>query len=446
MALLSQDRKVTGTLGAAQDTVKVYSAGLATVTFQIAAGLTGTVTFEATDDDAASPTLKVIPATNISTDARATTAVNPNGIYRVNSAGLRMVQARVSAYSSGSAAVIANGSNVSFSDPAAVAGGGGGGGGAVTVADGADVAQGTTTDAGIITDTSGTVIGFLRGAIKMWLNFLARIPAALTGSGNFKVSVAESTATVTADTELPAAAALSDATANPTAPMVGAALMGWDGATWERNVLIAGADAKNNALVSIITSAWGYIFNGTTWDRLRGTTNGLFAHGSIAHDGVDAGNPLKVGARAIAHGANPTAVAAADRTDLFANRHGVLFVMSGHPNTQTVRANYTAAQTNTAIVTVATGLKIVVTRVTVAASKANTVNTSVVIGFATATTPTTTGVVAAHPNIDPGGGFSTGSGGGILGVGADDEDLRITSSVPTGGSIDVLVSYHTIES
>ena len=230
MPLLTQDRKVAGTLRAAQDTVKVNSAGLATVTFQIASGLVGTVTFEATDDDAASPALKSIPATNISTDARAVTAANPNGIFRINSAGLRMVQARVSAYTSGSAAVIANGSSVPFSDPAAVAGGGGGGGGAVTVADGADVAEGTTTDAGIITDIAGTLIGFARGQIKMWLNYLARVPAALTGSGNFKVSVAESTATVTADTELPAAAALSDATANPTTPMVGAALMGWDGA------------------------------------------------------------------------------------------------------------------------------------------------------------------------------------------------------------------------
>lgn len=35
---------------------------------------------------------------------------------------------------------------------------------------------------------------------------------------------------------LPAAAALSDATSNPTAPMVGAAQMNWNGTNWERNV------------------------------------------------------------------------------------------------------------------------------------------------------------------------------------------------------------------
>ena len=40
--------------------------------------------------------------------------------------------------------------------------------------------------------------------------------------------------TVTADTELPAAAALGDATANPTTTSVGAEIMGFNGTTWDR--------------------------------------------------------------------------------------------------------------------------------------------------------------------------------------------------------------------
>jgi hypothetical protein len=156
--------------------------------------------------------------------------------------------------------------------------------------------------------------------------------------------------------------------------------------------------------------------------------------GDVAHDAADGSSrPVKVGHKAIAHGTNPTAVAAADRTDSYANRAGIPFVIGGHPNVVTVRANYTAAQTNAAVVTIATGLKIVVTRCSVTADNANSVDVQVRIGFATATTPTTTGVVE-------------GNGSGILGVGADDEDLRITSQVPTGGSIDVVVSYYTIES
>ncbi len=168
--------------------------------------------------------------------------------------------------------------------------------------------------------------------------------------------------------------------------------------------------------------------------------------GDVAHDGVDSGNPVKVGVQAVAHGTNPPAVAAGDRSNMCGNRHGVTFVIGGHPNTITFRVNYTAAQTNAAIVTVSAGSKIVVTSLMVGADKANTVNVAVRIGFGAASTPTGAGVVGAHPGIEPGGGFTRGDGGGILGIGADDEDLRITSGVPTTGSIDVTVSYFTIES
>src|SRR4051794_6551669 len=55
-------------------------------------------------------------------------------------------------------------------------GAGGGGGGAVTVADGADVAEGATTNAAVISDVAGTVSGKLRGLVK-WA--FERMPAAL---------------------------------------------------------------------------------------------------------------------------------------------------------------------------------------------------------------------------------------------------------------------------
>lgn len=214
-------------------------------------------------------------------------------------------------------------------------------------------------------------------------------------------------------------------------------------------------------------------FNGSTWDRARGdSTDGLLvnlgsnndvsvsgtvtvdlganndvtATGNVAHDAADSGNPLKIGYKALAHGSNPTAVAAADRTDSYANRHGVPWVIGGHPNVVTIRANYTAAQTNAAIVTVGSGNVIVVTRCSVTVDNACSVDVQVRIGFAAATTPTTTGVVLSHPGIAAGSGVIEGSGAGILGVGGDGEDLRITSEVPTGGSIDVVVSYYTCES
>src|ERR1043166_4019934 len=51
---------------------------------------------------------------------------------------------------------------------------------------------------------------------------------------NPNVNLAASAATVTVDSELPAAGALADNTSNPTVPGVGAYLMAYDGTDWDR--------------------------------------------------------------------------------------------------------------------------------------------------------------------------------------------------------------------
>jgi len=127
-------------------------------------------------------------------------------------------------------------------------------------------------------------------------------------------------------------------------------------------------------------------------------------------------------------------------------RSGVPFSINGTPDIVTVEAAYTAAQTDAAIVTIAGGLKIVVTQIQMTADNANTVDVGFRVGFGAATTPTTTGVILTHPGVAAGSGISRGSGSSILGAGEDGEDLRITSEVPTGGSIRILVSYYTIDS
>lgn len=58
--------------------------------------------------------------------------------------------------------------------------------------------------------------------------------AAVDASGRVSVSLAASSATVTVDSELPAAAALADGASNPTTPTVGAAGLTWNGTTWDR--------------------------------------------------------------------------------------------------------------------------------------------------------------------------------------------------------------------
>ena len=51
--------------------------------------------------------------------------------------------------------------------------------------------------------------------------------------------------------------------------------------------------------------------------------------GDVAHDGVDSGNPVKLGLKATITWVSPTAVAALDRTIGIQNRHGIPFMMSG---------------------------------------------------------------------------------------------------------------------
>lgn len=202
------------------------------------------------------------------------------------------------------------------------------------------------------------------------------------------------------------------------------------------NKLLVTPDA--NSSINISQIAAGTAITG-------GVTGSLATGGNVAHDGVNSGNPDYFGGEAIAFGTNPTAVAAGDRTKFYGTRSGIPFFLGGHPNSIVVEAAYTAAQTNTAIVTIATGLKIVVTACTVTVANANTVDAGVRVGFGTSTTPTTTGVILTHPGLAPGSGVIEGTGEAVIGVGADNEDLRITCDVPTSGSLRVKVVYHTIE-
>lgn len=176
--------------------------------------------------------------------------------------------------------------------------------------------------------------------------------------------------------------------------------------------------------------------------------------GNVAHDAADSGAPIKVGGKAIAHGANPTAVAAADRTDWYFSRAGIPFVVGGHPNSKTIEAQVEdgdGAQTNAAIVTVAAGNKIVVTRLTATCDASNTGPTNAVVGFGTASIPARShsgavGILHGFDGIPAGSGFTIGDGHGILGIGADGEDLRFTMEAPAGGSCSVSATYYTVES
>jgi hypothetical protein len=164
--------------------------------------------------------------------------------------------------------------------------------------------------------------------------------------------------------------------------------------------------------------------------------------GNVAHDAADAGNPLKVGFKALAHGAAPTAVAADDRTDWFANRHGVPWVIGGHPKVERLTQKNTAAQTDQVLKTVAAGEKFVVTQISAFCDKANTVDVQVLIEF----DDTADVKITEHPGIAAGSGFIEGNGAGILAIGADGQDLLLTNEVPTTGSVTVHVSGYIVPS
>lgn len=227
-----------------------------------------------------------------------------------------------------------------------------------------------------------------------------------------------------------------------------------DGAAVSGNpVLVAGQDGTNTQ--SLKTDANGELQVDVLTMPTVTVTDGLNVEGDVAHDAVDSGNPLKVGAKAVAHGANPTAVAAADRTDLYANRHGVQFVIGGHPNAKSATYNTTAAQTDDNIMAaIAGGTKYAITRITVTLDEATTVGVAVRIGFGATTVPAlgasgadaVDDILLYHPGLVPGAVATVGDGSGVLGVGGDGAELRITNEVPTSGTLGVTVTYFTIES
>lgn len=175
-----------------------------------------------------------------------------------------------------------------------------------------------------------------------------------------------------------------------------------------------------------------------------GTGSVFDVEGNVASDGVDSGNPVKIGAIAKAYGTTVT-VGADDRTDLRANRLGVLQTIGGALNTQCVAADYSAtAQTNTVLV--ATTSVIVITRLSVFLSYNTSVAPFIRIGLGGSTTPTTTNCIIDHENVVPGSIITIGDGSGIIAVGAAGEDLRITCGAATDGSWNVSVTYFEVAS
>jgi hypothetical protein len=129
----------------------------------------------------------------------------------------------------------------------------------------------------------------------------------------------------------------------------------------------AQADGENNAANSLYTSSRNYVFNGTTWDRVRGdVTNGMDVDvtrvggnvtvvqstasslnaqvvGSVANASADSGNPVKIGAQARI--TNRTAVTDGQRTDVVADDMGRLVVIQNQVRDLVTQATTTISTT-----------------------------------------------------------------------------------------------------
>jgi hypothetical protein len=104
----------------------------------------------------------------------------------------------------------------------------------------------------------------------------------------------------------------------------GAAFMAALTATLADGASNIGSAPPNGSGLAYPSRVYPSVFNGSTWDRQRGDTNGAYANGNVAHDAVDAGNPIKIGGKA--RTTLPSVVAADDRVDAYFTAYGQLGV------------------------------------------------------------------------------------------------------------------------
>lgn len=125
----------------------------------------------------------------------------------------------------------------------------GGGGGPATIADGADVAEGATTNAAVITDVAGTVSGKLRGLVK-WA--FERMPAALgqtTMLASLPVAIASN------QSSIPVTLASTTVTGTVTANIGTAGTLALDATlTGGNQVGIVKSGAKGTSVAALVTS------------------------------------------------------------------------------------------------------------------------------------------------------------------------------------------------
>lgn len=171
-----------GSLVNVNDALVINTTGFGGIGLQLTGTWTGVVSFEGTIDGGTWAAIRLTPFAS----STAVSSASATGMWNGAISGLVAVRVRFSTASSG----IVGATLEALPNPPG-AGGGGGAAGAVTIADGDDAAEGSTTDAKVTGDNAGTVSAKLRG--------INTILADVWDSVNhwFKVSIQNATLAVT---------------------------------------------------------------------------------------------------------------------------------------------------------------------------------------------------------------------------------------------------------
>jgi len=309
-------------------------------------------------------------------------------------------------------------------------------------------------------DDAVTVTATNQGALFAQLSDGTTIVRSGNGvaSGALRVTIADDSTGII-NTELPAAAALADATANPTTPLVGAALELFNGTTWDR----ARGDTTNGLDVDVtrVPAPLSTTGGGTQATALRVTvatdSTGLLAvknesggalavndaggsltvdgsvsatcTGAAAHDSAVSGNPVLIGLEA--RTSNPTAVGNGDAVRAQADSTGRQVTLVGSTPEQRGTGKVTLANTSASDVLTApgAGVRWVVTTIVIT-NASGTVGTKVEIRDGT--------TVIMQPQAEEnGGGLTLSNPSGIFHGTAN---TAITArNVTTSADVDVFI-------
>lgn len=174
---------------------------------------------------------------------------------------------------------------------------------------------------------------------------------------------------------------------------------------------------------------------------IPGDASGLTVQGGTAADSADAGNPLKIGGKAVELKTNPSTVSANDRVNALFDRNGLQFHIGGHPNIITFEITTTQTSTNAVLIAGTASVAMNITNFQALLDEACTVGVGFRAGFGTTVPSSGINVVASHPGMVPGAGINRGDGSAVIAISSSGQGLRVTNDTTNGAELRYLISY-----